>query len=205
MYRGTAHVIIGSGLTVAAAVFCLRFTRTPYFQSLGIPAGIGGLVTLLASLTLTPAVITMGSRIGLFDPRRAMRTRGWRRIGTAIVRWPGPILVGSVAVALIGLLALPGYTTNCDFRRYQPDWAPGKVGYAAAERHFSTARLNPEVLMVETDKDLRTPANMIVLELSKDRARLGFREYLRVGVPVTLATTAAGTVMLLALYGMDLI
>ncbi|NBQ42054.1 MAG: MMPL family transporter, partial [Mycobacteriaceae bacterium] len=160
----TAHVIIGSGLTVAAAIFCLRFTRTPYFQSLGIPAGIGVLVTLAASLTLTPAVIVLGSAIGLFDPKRAMRTRGWRRIGTAIVRWPGPILVASIAVALIGLLALPGYSTNYDARRYQPDWAPAKVGYAAAERHFSAARLNPEVLMVETDKDLRTPANMIVLE-----------------------------------------
>jgi len=164
MYRSTAHVIIGSGLTVAAAVFCLRFTRTPYFQSLGIPAGIGVLVTLVASLTLTPAVITMGSHIGLFDSKRAMRTRGWRRIGTAIVRWPGPILVASIAVALIGLLALPGYKTNYDARRYQPDWAPAKVGYAAAERHFSAARLNPEVLMIESDRDLRTPANMIVLE-----------------------------------------
>jgi RND superfamily putative drug exporter len=164
MYRSTAHVIIGSGLTVAAAIFCLRFTRTPYFQSLGIPAGIGVLVTLVASLTLTPAVIVMGSHIGLFDPKRAMRTRGWRRIGTAIVRWPGPILVGAIAIALIGLLALPGYSTNYDARRYQPDWAPAKIGYAAAERHFSAARLNPEVLMVESDKDLRTPANMIVLE-----------------------------------------
>ena len=164
MYRSTAHVIIGSGLTVAAAIFCLRFTRTPYFQSLGIPAGLGVLVTLAASLTLTPAVIVLGSTIGLFDPKRAMRTRGWRRIGTAIVRWPGPILVASIAVALIGLLALPGYSTNYDARRYQPDWAPAKVGYAAAERHFSAARLNPEVLMIETDKDLRTPANMIVLE-----------------------------------------
>ncbi|MFM9034704.1 MAG: RND family transporter, partial [Mycobacterium sp.] len=164
MYRSTAHVIIGSGLTVAAAIFCLRFTRTPYFQSLGIPAGIGVLVTLVASLTLTPAVITMGSSIGLFDPKRAMRTRGWRRIGTAIVRWPGPILVASIAVALIGLLALPGYKTSYDARPYQPDWAPAKVGYAAAERHFSTARLNPEVLMVEADQDLRTPANMKVLE-----------------------------------------
>ncbi|MCB0924000.1 MAG: MMPL family transporter [Mycobacterium sp.] len=164
MYRSTAHVIIGSGLTVAAAVFCLRFTRTPYFQSLGIPAGLGVLVTLVASLTLTPAVITMGSHIGLFDPRRAMRTRGWRRIGTAIVRWPGPVLVTSIAVALIGLLALPGYKTSYDARHYMPDWAPAKVGYAAAERHFSAARLNPEVLMVESDKDLRTPANMIVLE-----------------------------------------
>ena len=93
-----------------------------------------------------------------------MRTRGWRRIGTAIVRWPGAVLVASVAVALIGLLALPGYKTSYDARQYMPDWAPAKVGYAAAERHFSTARLNPEVLMVESDKDLRTPANMIVLE-----------------------------------------
>lgn len=81
----------------------MRFTRTPYFQSLGIPAGIGVLVTLVASLTLTPAVIVMGDHIGLFDPKRAMRTRGWRRIGTAIVRWPGPILVGAIAIALIGL------------------------------------------------------------------------------------------------------
>ncbi len=164
MYRSTAHVIIGSGLTVAAAVFCLRLTRMPYFQSLGIPAGLGVLVTLVASLTLTPAVIVIGSTIGLFDPKRAMRTRGWRRIGTAIVRWPGPVLVASIAVALIGLLALPGYETSYDARPYQPDWAPAKVGYAAAERHFSTARLNPEVLMIESDRDLRTPANMIVLE-----------------------------------------
>ena len=164
MYRSTAHVIIGSGLTVAAAVFCLRFTKMPYFQSLGIPAGLGVLVTLVASLTLTPAVITVGSALGAFDPKRAMRTRGWRRIGTAIVRWPGAVLVASVAVALIGLLALPGYKTSYDARQYMPDWAPAKVGYAAAERHFSTARLNPEVLMIESDKDLRTPANMIVLE-----------------------------------------
>ena len=164
MYRSTAHVIIGSGLTVAAAVFCLRFTKMPYFQSLGIPAGLGVLVTLVASLTLTPAVVTVGSALGAFDPKRAMRTRGWRRIGTAIVRWPGAVLVASVAVALIGLLALPGYKTSYDARQYMPDWAPAKVGYAAAERHFSTARLNPEVLMVESDKDLRTPANMIVLE-----------------------------------------
>jgi putative drug exporter of the RND superfamily len=164
MYRSTAHVIVGSGLTVAAAVFCLVFTRTPYFQSLGAPAGTGLLVVLAASLTLTPAVITMGSTLGLFDPKRAMRTRGWRRIGTAIVRWPGPVLVASIAVALIGLLALPGYKTSYDARRYMPDWAPANLGYAAAERHFTAARLNPEVLMIETDKDLRTPASMIVLE-----------------------------------------
>lgn len=164
MYRSTAHVIIGSGLTVTAAVFCLRFTHMPYFQSMGIPAGLGVLVTLIASMTLSPAIITIGSTVGLFDPKRVMRTRGWRRIGTAIVRWPGPVLVASIAVALIGLLALPGYKTSYDIRQYQPNWVPAKIGYAAAERHFSTARLNPEALMIQSDQDLRTPANMMVLE-----------------------------------------
>src|SRR5262249_51767124 len=46
MYRGTSHVILGSGLTIAGAVACLHFTRNPYFQSLGIPAALGVLVSL---------------------------------------------------------------------------------------------------------------------------------------------------------------
>jgi len=93
-----------------------------------------------------------------------MRSRGWRRIGTAIVRWPGPILVATITVALIGLFALPGYTTSYDTRPYMPDNAPANVGYAAAERHFSPARLNPELLMIEADHDLRNPTDMILLE-----------------------------------------
>lgn len=39
-------------------------------------------------------------------------------------------------------------------------------------------------------------ANMIVLELSKDHAKIGFLQYLRAGVPVTVVTTAAGFLML---------
>ena len=56
MYHGTAHIILGSGLTIAGAVLCLTFTRLPYFQSLGVPAGIGVLVAVVAALTLAPAL-----------------------------------------------------------------------------------------------------------------------------------------------------
>jgi RND superfamily putative drug exporter len=164
MFRGTVHVIVGSGLTIAGAVACLYFTRLPYFQSLGVPASIGVLVTLAAALTLGPAVLVISSRFGLLEPKRKVRARGWRRIGTAIVRWPGPILVVSCAIALIGLLTLPGYKTSYDARPYLPASAPANVGYAAAERHFSQARLNPELLMIETDHDMRNPADMLVLE-----------------------------------------
>ena len=164
MYRGTAHVILGSGLTIAGAVACLNFTRLPYFHSLGVPVTTAILVALAAALTMTPAVIVLAGRLGVGDPKRALRTRGWRRIGTAIVRWPGPILTVTGALALIGLLALSGYRTDYDIGGYIPATAPANIGYAAAERHFSPARLNPDLLLIESDHDMRNPADMLVLD-----------------------------------------
>ena len=163
-YRGTSHVVLGSGLTIIGAVYCLSFTRLPYFNSLALPAAIGISVALLGALTLAPAIMTLGSHFGAFDPHRPMRTRGWRRIGTAVVRWPGPVLAVSVGVALIGLIALPGYKTSYDIRPYLPAGTSANAGYDAAERHFTAARLNPELLMIESDRDLRTPAGLLVLE-----------------------------------------
>jgi RND superfamily putative drug exporter len=164
MFGGTAHVIVGSGLTIAGATFCLSFTRLPYFQTLGVPLALGMLVLIMVAMTFGPAVITVASRFGLLDPKRAMRVRGWRKIGAATARWPGAILVASVAVSLIGLLALPGYQTSYNDRNYLPDDIESNIGYAAAERHFSPARLNPEMLMVETERDLRNSADFLVIE-----------------------------------------
>lgn len=162
-YRGVAHVVLASGLTIAGAVFCLSFTRLPFFQPLGVPCGVGMLVAVAVALTLVPAVIAVGSRVGLFDPKRRIGVRNWRRVGTAIVRWPTPILIGTSAVALIGLLTLPGYKPNFNDRLYIPKDIPGNLGYAAAERHFSQARMSPDILLLETDHDMRNPADFLVL------------------------------------------
>ncbi len=164
MFHGTSHVIIGSGLTIAGATFCLHFTRLPYFQTLGVPMAIGMIVIILAALTLGPAVVTVAGALGALDPKRKMRTRGWRRVGTVVVRWPGPILIATIGLSLVGLLAIPGYRTDYNERHYLPDDIPANVGYAAADRHFSSARLNPELLMIETDHDMRNPADFLVID-----------------------------------------
>jgi RND superfamily putative drug exporter len=163
MFQGTAHVVLGSGLTIAGATFCLSFTRLPYFQTLGVPLAIGMVSVVFAALTLGPAVITVVSRFGLLEPKRAMRVRFWRKLGAAVVRWPGPILIATIALALVGLLTLPGYKTNYNDRNYMPADVPANEGYAAADRHFSQARMNPEVLMVESDHDLRNSADFLVI------------------------------------------
>ncbi|WP_066900901.1 RND family transporter [Mycolicibacterium houstonense] len=165
MFHGTAHVVLGSGLTIAGATLCLHFTRLPYFQSLGIPLAIGMVTVVGAALTIGPAIITVASRFGkVLEPKRASRTRGWRKIGAAVVRWPGPILIATIAISLVGLLTLPGYRTNYNDRDYMPADLPANSGYAAADRHFSPARMNPELLLVESDHDLRNSADFLVIE-----------------------------------------
>ena len=164
MYRGTAHVILGSGLTIAGATFCLHFARMPYFQTLGIPCAAGMLTAVVVALTLVPAVVTVGGRFGLFDPKRKILVRGWRRIGTVVVRWPLPVLAATLAVALVGLVTLPGYKASYNDRAYLPATIPANQGFAAADRHFSQARMKPEVLMIESDHDMRNPTDFLVLD-----------------------------------------
>jgi putative drug exporter of the RND superfamily len=163
-FRGTAPVVLASGLTIAGATYCLSFTHLPYFQTMGVPVAIGMLVVVAVALTLGPAVLTVCGRFGLLQTKRQARGRLWRRVGTAVVRWPAPILAASAAAVLVGMLALPGFKPGYNDRYYLPNDSWVNIGYAAADRHFSPARLNPDILMVEADHDMRNPADMLVLD-----------------------------------------
>ncbi|MCV7194021.1 RND family transporter [Mycolicibacterium brumae] len=165
MYHGTAHVVLASGLTIAGATLCLHFTRLPYFQTMGIPLSIGMVVVVVIALTLGPAVITVVTRFGkILEPKRSGRSALWHKVGTATVRWPGAILVCAIVASLIGLLALPGYHTSYNDRIYLPKDTPANLGYDAAFRHFSQAKMNPDLMMIEMDRDLRNPADFLVID-----------------------------------------
>jgi RND superfamily putative drug exporter len=164
MFGGTAHVVLASGVTIAGAIYCLRFARLPYYQSLAMPLAIGLMVVVVVALTVGSAMVTVAGRFGLLQPKRQMRVRGWRKVGAAVARWPRPILVATMVLAAIGLLALPGYHPNYNDRNVLPADLPANRGYAAAGRHFSQAEMNPELLMVESGHDLRNPADFLIIE-----------------------------------------
>jgi RND superfamily putative drug exporter len=162
-FKSVSPVIVGSGLTIAGATYCLSFCRLPYFATMGEPVAIGMVVVVAIAVTLGPAVLFLGSKAGLYESKRPPRSRFWRRVGVAVVRWPAPILVASLFIVLIGIVAIPGYTPAYNDRYYLPESAPVNVGFAAADRHFTQARMNPDILMVEADHDMRNPADMLVL------------------------------------------
>jgi len=162
-FRSVSPVIVGSGLTIAGATYCLSFARLPYFATMGEPVAIGMIVVVAIAVTLGPAILFLGSRVGLFESKRPARSRFWRRVGVSVVRWPAPILVASLFVVLIGVVAIPGYKPAYNDRYYLPTTAPTNIGFAAADRHFTQARMNPDILMVEADHDMRNPGDMLVL------------------------------------------
>ena len=163
-YRGVSHVIVGSGLTIAGAAFCLSFARLNYFNTMGPAVAISMLLTIAGALTIGPAILSIGSLFGLFDPKRRVRSRLYRRIGTSVVRWPKPILTASAALVAAGAVFVPTYQVSYDDRTYQPHDSPANLGFAAADRHFPKSKLFSEMLMVESDHDMRNSADFISLD-----------------------------------------
>lgn len=169
MFRGTFHIILGSGLTIAGATLCLHLARLSYFKALGLPSALGLLIVVAGALTAAPAVVVVASRFGLLDPTRPVQVRRWRRIGTATVRWPVAVFAASLAIALIGIAIMPTMRVSYNDRFYIPDDLPSNIGYMAAERHFSAATMNPDILMIESDHDMRNTGDMIILDrIAKD-------------------------------------
>src|ERR1700682_2151508 len=162
-FKSVAPVIVGLGLSIAWATYCLSFARLPYFSTMGAPVAIGMVVVVAIAVTLGPAVLYLGSRIGLYESKRPPQSRFWRRVGPVVVRWPAPVFVASLFVVLIGIVAIPGYKPAYNDRYYLPTSAPTNIGLAAADRPLSQDRMHPHILMVNADHDMRNPADMLVL------------------------------------------
>jgi RND superfamily putative drug exporter len=163
-YKSVTPVILGSGLTIAGACYCLTFARLNYFHTMGPAVAISMLFTIAAALTLGPAFLTVGSLFGLFDPRSKAKAHLYRRIGTSVVRWPVPIFFASAAAVMLGAIFVPTYRQNYDDRQYQPHSGPANQGFAAADRHFPKSKLFSEMLMIESDHDLRNSGDFISLD-----------------------------------------
>lgn len=163
-YRSIAPVVIGSALTVSVALACLVFAHVGSFRSAGLPCAIGILATMVSALTLTPALMGLAVRRGYLEPRPSKTARRWRRVGTAVARWPGPILVAALGLTLLIALPLAGMRVGFNEPAATPSSTDSNRGYASADRHFAANSLLPDVIAIQADHDLRNPAGLIAIE-----------------------------------------
>jgi putative drug exporter of the RND superfamily len=65
---------------------------------------------------------------------------------------------------LVGSMTLVGYRPNYDDRIYLASSVGSNQGYDASDRHFPVSHLNADMLMVESDHDLRNATDMIAVD-----------------------------------------
>jgi transport protein len=65
---------------------------------------------------------------------------------------------------MLGAIFVPTYQVNYDDRQYQPTNGLANQGFEASDRHFPPSKLFSEMLMVESDHDMRNSADFISLD-----------------------------------------
>ncbi|MGE2731490.1 RND family transporter [Mycolicibacterium vaccae] len=162
-------VITASAATVGITFLVMNFAEMGVFRTIGVSAAIGIGVAYLAGMTLLPAILVLAGPRGWIKPRRELTAQFWRRSGIRIVRRPVPHLVASVLV----LALLAGFAVvaqfNYDDRKAVDASAPSSVGYAALERHFPISQSIPQYILVQSERDLRSPQALADLEQMASR------------------------------------
>jgi putative drug exporter of the RND superfamily len=162
-------VIAASAATVAVTFLAMIFTKLEVFSAVGPAISISIVVSLLAAVTLLPAMLVLTGRRGWIKPRRDLTTRMWRIMGTRVVRRPRIHLVGSLVV----LIALASCTSvmrfNYDDLKTMPASVDSSKGYDVMNRHFPMNALTPMVLFIQSSHNLKTPAALADLEQMASR------------------------------------
>ena len=150
----TWEAIAASGLTVTLAVLTLLFAEYGDYRSFAPVLGFGVFVTLIAGLTLMPALLALLGRRAFWPrvPREGDATehKAWRRVAETVAAAPkrSAAVVAAVLVVLaLGcLLYSPRFSFTEDFLKDMPS----KQGYALLEQHFPKGSLAPTTVLIKT-------------------------------------------------------
>jgi RND superfamily putative drug exporter len=179
--RHAGRSVIVSGSTVAIGLLSMVILPVPVIRSIGIGGLLIPTVSVLASITLMPALLAMlGPRINRLRvmPKRIVEsqdpTKGfWHRWAMIVTRHPVPVAI--VGLAIVALLLIPGLQLNPSEAQLKD--FPGKGDaiagrQALADSGISAGVMKPYVVLVENDTS-REAGTVVARDLRSARGIAG--------------------------------
>ena len=147
-------VIAASALTVIVAFMSLGISRFGMNKTTGYALAIGVGVTLLAGLTLVPALMSLFGKY-LFWPAKTFAPKkpgrfGWHAIGNWVSQHPVWVTVPIIVILVIPYAALPHLTRSADMINQLPQKAQSVQGFKIMTAHFPAGELSPLYLLLES-------------------------------------------------------
>lgn len=164
--KRVATVVLASAATVIVACSGMALAEVSFFYATGPAIAIGIAVTLLAALTLCPAVLAVVAKRGYARPRRKSETHRWNVIGKHVTLRPARVLVAGLVI--LGALAAfyPGIRPSYDTHSVQPASTDSNLGNALMAKHFPPNEVYPEYVLIDSDRDMRNPRDLAALEMA---------------------------------------
>jgi putative drug exporter of the RND superfamily len=156
-----SRAVLFSGLAFVLAMFGLELVPNTIMRSLATGAILVGIVSVVAALTLLPAVISLlgdrinAGRIPYFGRKasEASESRFWARIVSAVMRRPVASLAAAVAVLVACALPILSYETGEAGISTIPDRFESKQGFVLLNEEFPGQTIDPVQIVVDGDAD----------------------------------------------------
>jgi RND superfamily putative drug exporter len=158
-----SRAVLFSGSTFVVAMFGMLLVRTSVMRSLAAGAIIVGVVTVVAALTLLPALLSvLGDRVdtlrvpvlgrrlarGERAADRGRESRFWAGVVDRVLRLPVLSLTVSVALMLAAAVPVLGLHVGASGVSSLPDGMPSKQGYVMLQRSFPSQNPYPVQIVV---------------------------------------------------------
>jgi RND superfamily putative drug exporter len=160
-----APVVAASALTVIVAFLSLGISQFGMNQTTGYAMAIGVGITLLAGLTLVPALMSLFGKY-LFWPGKisSMKQKsgfGWHTVGNWVSNHPVMVVLPIIAILLLPYLALPHLNRSANIINQLPQNSESVKGYKLMVEHFEVGELSPSYVLIESKKGDLTNATSL--------------------------------------------
>ena len=169
--------VLVAGSTVIVALLSLFLIGIPFVSMLGLASAVTVGATMLAAVTLLPALLAVfGDRLDRVRIRRSLPGVGgdpdhrWHRWTHAIQRRPWPYLVGATAVLLVLAAPLLSIRLGSGDGSTAPEGSSARTAYAVVAEEFGPGWTGP--LLVTTEYDVASTVDETALRVDQLRSTL---------------------------------
>ena len=196
-----SRAVLFSGIAFVLAMCGMLLVPDTILRSLALGAILVGIVSVLAALTLLPAVLSLlGDRVNALKipviGRRAIESAGsqgrfWSWLVGGVMRRPLLSLVAATALLLAAALPVLSINTGFSGLSTLPDRFPSKQGFNALTRDFPGVGVDPAQIVIRGDVS-SAPVESAIEELT---ASIAGQDAFG---PVTRAVSDGGETVLLS-------
>ncbi len=164
-------IILASAITVIIAFLCLSISKFGMTRTSGWALAIGILVTLIAGVTLVPALMSIFGKYLFWPamkppvPSTKKRRLGWAKTGEFIARHPLWFAIPIIAALVLPYIAIPDFTLSANILTQLPKGAEATKGLNVIRAHFPMGEMSPLILLVQSkDGSLLTEESLAKIE-----------------------------------------